>query len=410
MSQYPLCCPARATLLTGQQAHNHHVLGNEPPLGGYGRFDESSTLPIWLQDAGYRTAMVGKYLNGYPVAGEETHVAPGWDEWHVPVRGIYDYRDYTVNHNGRLTRHRQYQTDWTAKKVTGLIRDFAEHDDPYFLWAGFLAPHFGGPVEADDAEALGNPNALPTPNVADRYRDTDTTEIPDHPNVDEADLSDKGTLIRNHGPLDHDQLTEQIRQRRETLRSVDDAVSAIVDAVRKTGELDNTVLVFTSDNGFLLGEHGMRQKVFGYEESIRVPLLMAGPHIEEGVRRRQLVSLTDLPATFVDLADAEAGVLQDGRSLVPLSQDPEEGDNRHLLLEAGGAPFTEADRLYTGVRTAQGKVVLRWWDGWIETYDLRTDPYQLDGTTSPDEERWRDRLLAELDRLETCAGERECSG
>lgn len=134
-------------------------------------------------------------------------------------------------------------------------------------------------------------------------------------------------------------------------------------------------------------------------------MLMAGPGIPRGVRREQLVSLTDLPATFLDIARPEAGVEQDGISLMPLAQSERRGGGRHLLLEAGGWPFPDEDRLYTGVRTADGRVLLRWYDGWVETYDLADDPYQLDGTASAEELEWRDELLTELDGLETCAGD-----
>lgn len=409
IAQYPLCCPARATLLTGQLAHNHGVLGNEEPWGGYGHFDESATLPMWLQDAGYRTAMVGKYLNGYPDPADPdgaTHVPEGWTDWHVPVGGPYQYRSFTVNENGRLRQRQQYQSAWTADTVSSLVREYAGGDEPFFVWSGFLAPHVGGPREADDPAGAA---FVGTPAVEDRYRDTVTGGLPPKPSRHERDLSDKPGWLDERSVLDPAAMSELWRQRRESLKSVDDAIARVIDTLDATGELDDTVLVFTSDNGMMLGEHGFNQKIYGYEESIRVPLLMAGPRIARGAVRDQLVSLTDLPATVLDLAHAKPGLPQDGVSLVELSNDPDQLSERHLLLEAGGWPNEDQERLYTGIRTSDGRVLLRYFDGWTETYDLADDPFQLDGTTSRAEGEWREELLAELDRLETCAGE-DCRG
>lgn len=407
IAQYPLCCPARATLLTGQLAHNHGVLGNEEPWGGYRHFDESQTLPLWLQAAGYRTAMVGKYLNGYPDPDDPdgaTHVPAGWTDWRVPTVGAYHYRSFTVNADGTLVRRQQYQSAWTADTVSALVREYAEDDAPFFVWSGFLAPHVGGPREPDDPVGEG---AVGTPAVEDRYRDTEPGGLPPKPSRAEGDLSDKPGWLEERPSLDAAAMDELYRQRRESLRSVDDAVARVVRALAAAGELDDTVLVVTSDNGAMLGEHGFNQKIYGYEESIRVPLLMSGPGIARGVVRDQLVSLTDLPATILDLADAEPGLPPDGVSLLPASRDAGHLAERHLLLEAGGWPNVGEERLYTGIRTSDGRVLLRYFDGWVETYDLAEDPFQLDGRTSPAERAWRRDLLAQLDRLETCAG-REC--
>lgn len=407
IAQYPLCCPSRATLLTGQLAHNHGVLGNEEPWGGYGHFDESETLPMWLQDAGYRTAMVGKYLNGYPDPADPdgaTHVPEGWTDWHVPVVGPYQYRSFTVNENGTLVPRKQYQSAWTAETVSSLVRRYAEGDPPFFVWAGFLAPHVGGPREPDDPAGEGR---VGTPAVEDRYRDTVTGGLSSKPSRRETDLRDKPSWLDERSVLDPAAMDELFRQRRESLKSVDDAIARVVETLDATGELEDTVLVFTSDNGTMLGEHGFNQKIYGYEESIRVPLLMAGPGVARGAVRDQLVSLTDLPATILDLARAKPGLPQDGVSLVDASNDPGHLAERHLLLEAGGWPNEDQERLYTGIRTSDGRVLLRYFDGWIETYDLVDDPFQLDGTTSAAEREWRKELLAELDRLETCVGE-EC--
>jgi N-acetylglucosamine-6-sulfatase len=405
IAEYPLCCPTRATLLTGQLPHNHGVMGNNPPWGGYGRFDPSETVPMWLQDRGYRTALVGKLMNGYPLDGRPRQVDPGWTDWHVPTKGAYDYQRFTVNENGRLVKHRQYQTDWLGDTLSSLTRKYARTDDPFFLYGAFLAPHYGKPRDPDD------PPGSKTPSPAAKYRDTVTAPLVEKPNRPETDLSDKNPWLfqeRNRTTVTPG-MAEVHRQRLESLKSVDDAVAQVVATLRETGELDDTLLVFTSDNGYMLGEHSLEnQKIFGYEESLRVPLLMSGPGLPVGVERDQLVSLADLPATFLDVAGATPRLPLDGQSLTSYAEDPRHGVDRHLLLESGGWPGIPSDRMYTGIRTSDDRVLLRYWNGHLETYDLASDPYQLDGTTSDDEAEWRDELLAELDDLEDCVGE-ECS-
>ena len=404
VAQYPLCCPTRASLMTGQMAHNHGVLGNEPPWGGYTFFDPKHTVPSWLQGAGYRTAIVGKWFNGYPVAGKETHVDPGWDDWYVPTIGAYNYRQFQVNENGSIVRHRQYQTEWQADTMSTLAEKYSDEDVPFFIYGAFLAPHYGGPEEPDD------PQRTQTPSVADKYRDTVDDTIPDKPNRPEADMSDKNRWWFQGRKAQPDyKLNAIYQQRRESLKSVDDAVTQVVSKLRDLGELDNTLLVFASDNGYFIGEHGLvNQKIFGYEESIRVPLLMSGPGIPAGIRRDQLVSLVDLPRTFLELAGVKPGLTQDGLSLMPFVDDPSYRSGRHLLLESGGWPRPEEDRMYTGIRGPNGEVLLRYWNGHTETYDVTTDPYQLDGRTSRAERAWRGRLLRMLDDLEDCVGE-DCS-
>lgn len=408
MAQYPLCCPSRASLLTGQLPHNHGVMGNEPPWGGYGDFRTDNTLPMWLQDAGYRTALVGKLMNGYPVAGEETHVDPGWDDWYLPVIGAYHYTHFTANQNGTLVRYTDtYQTDWQADVMSQLVTEYAADDAPFFIHGSFIAPHYGGPIEPDD------PPGVKTPAVAEKYRDTVTEPMPDKASIPEPDLSDKNHWWfgdRSAQRQDISGMDEVWRQRRESLKSVDDAVAQVITTLRQTGEYDDTLLVFASDNGYLMGEHGLtNQKIFGYEESIRVPLLMAGPGIPAGIVRDQLVSLVDLPATWLELAGAEPGLPQDGLPLQDFIEDPTYRSDRVLLLEAGGWPLEDEDRMYLGLRTSDDRVVIRYWNDHVETYDLAEDPFQLDGTTPPEDAAWQAEMLELIDELADCVGAEECN-
>lgn len=404
-SQYPLCCPARATILTGQHAHNHGVMGNRTPEGGFEKFADQETLPVWLRRAGYNTVMLGKYLNGYDGTARR-YVPPGWTDWQVPVHGAYNFRAFTMNENGTLKSYREYQTDHWSRRGTSLIKKYAPRVKPFFLWQGFLAPHTGGPVEpGDPIKVSGDKRALPTPAVTSEYRDTFRgLALPSKPSILEADMSDKPSMTaRRSRP--RWEFREAYQQRLESLLSVNKAINTMLDTLEATGEAGNTLLIFASDNGHLVGEHRGFGKIVGYEESARVPLMLKGPGITSGVRRDQLVSLTDLTSTIAVAAGATPTLLQDGRPLQDFSAGPTVGAKRPMLLEAGPNALTNGRRLYTGIRTPEGQSLLRWYTGDTEYYDLSEDPFQLDGTLSGTERQEdHDALLARLDVLQNCSG------
>ena len=267
----------------------------------------------------------------------------------------------------------------------------------------FLAPHFGGPVEPDDPRAADPGSRVDTPAVEDRYRDAAAgVRNPRDASFNEPDNRDKARFMRRQVPLPEQFLDESLQQRRESLMSVDDAVVDIIRTLRRTGRLDRTVVVFTSDNGFATGQHRWFHKVLGYEESVRVPLFVAGPGFARGAVRDQLVTLTDVAATFVDVAGVEPGLPLDGRSLRPLSAEPGTPGRSRLLLEAGGWPFPKLKYLYRGVRTSDELTYLRWYDGHEEVYDLRRDPLQLDGTVDEQEAAALPDLRAALSELGSC--------
>jgi arylsulfatase A-like enzyme len=406
-SQYPLCCPARATILTGQHAHNHGVMGNAAPHGGFEAFDDRESLPVWLQRAGYNTIMLGKYLNEYDGSEQpRRYVPPGWTEWQVPVVGAYNFRRYTMNENRVLRRYDRYQTDHWRRRGAALVTRYAARDKPFFMWVGFLAPHSGGPVEADDPQAVtGSTEALRTPAVAAEFRNAmKDVALPEKPSFLEADMSDKPSM-RLLAVRPAWEFREAYRQRLESLMSVNKAINGLLDALQASGEAGRTLVIFASDNGHLLGEHRGFGKTVGYEESARVPLVIRGPGMVPGVGRDQLVSLADLTSTIAEAAGAGPTLVQDGRPLQDLSADAATGVSRPMLLEAGPESYTSGQRLYTGIRTPDGHSLLRWHTGDVELYDLQEDPFQLDGTISGTESQAeRDELLRRLDALEDCAG------
>jgi arylsulfatase A-like enzyme len=396
---FSLCCPSRATFLTGQYAHNHGVLGNAPPEGGYAKLDHTNTLPVWLQDAGYYTAHLGKYLNGYG-RSDPREIPPGYDEWRGSVDPTtYRFYGYTLNENGRLvTYERAYQADVYARKAVRIIQRRAPLARPFFLSVAFLAPHSGGPREP------GDPVGQATPVPAPRHRnDFAAAPLPRPPGFNERDVSDKPVGIRSRPrltPARIRKIRENYQQRLESLLAVDEAVARIVAALRRAGELDETLIVFTSDNGFFHGEHRVPSgKVLLYEPSIRVPLIMRGPGIPAGLRLTQRVGNIDLAPTIVDAAGAAAGRVLDGRSLLPLFANPQLTLGRDLLIERGPGSGT-----FAAVR-APRYLYAEYGNGERELYDLRRDPYELKSRhADPAYAAVRADLAVRLDRLRTCSG------
>lgn len=424
-SSYPLCCPARATTLTGQYAHNHGVLGNLPPRGGYGSFEGvDNTLPVWLQRAGYHTAHIGKYMNGY---GRDAppDVPPGWDEWYGSVDPTtYLMWGYTLFENGASRTYGSstvedpalYQTDVYRDKAVELIRRRAPRRQPFYLSVAFLAPH----SEAGREVKTDEPTVRPAPRHRGEMADL---PMPDDPSFDEADVSDKPSFYSEAfppmSPTGIALAENSYRSRAESLLAVDGAVRAIVRALRRSGELERTLIVFTSDNGFFNGQHRIPfGKYLFYEPATHVPLLMRGPGIARGAKTSELAANVDLVPTISEIAGAEPGRRVDGRSLLRFARKPRKTTRRPILFETGtssngdidqddpGVPFPLAPDIprYQGIRTARYSYV-EYADGQAELYDLRRDPHQLrsrDG--DPGYSRVRRALGAALDDLGDCGG------
>jgi arylsulfatase A-like enzyme len=397
---YSLCCPSRSTFLSGQYAHNHGVMGNAPPDGGYEKWrpTEGNSLPVWLQRAGYHTLHIGKYLNGYG-RQDPTHVPSGWSEWYGSVDpSTYQYYNYTLNENGRLVKYgaspQEYQADVYTGKAVDAVKRLAPKSQPFFLSVAYLAPHSGGPHEPDDPANQATP--VPAPRHHDRFAGE---PLPMPPSFNEADVSDKPAAIRRRPllrPARIAGITENYRQRLESILAVDEGVAAIVRALQERGELANTLLVYTSDNGFFHGEHRIPAgKVQLYEPSVRVPLVLRGPGVPRGVRMTQRSINVDLAATIVDAANAGAGRTLDGLSLLPVLRHRNRSLGRDVLLETPGYSAIHTPRyVYAEYRTGER-----------ELYDLKTDPDELASQhDNPAYARIRSDLARRLLRLEACKG------
>jgi len=396
-----LCCPSRATLFTGQYMHNHGVLGNRPPEGGYGRLDTANYLPGWLQRAGYHTVHIGKFLNRYGQDNPPSEVPPGWSEWYASVDlSTYQYTGYQLNENGALAGYRRYQTDEYSQRAVDTVERLSPAAAPFFLSVGYLAPHSGGPRDSDD------PAGIPTPQPAERHRDLYATEpLPRSPAFDEANASDKPSFIRRRPRLSAAQraaIEESYRQRLESLLAVDEGVVRIVDALRAAGELENTLILFTSDNGFFHGEHRLPYgKVLVYEPSVAVPLIMRGPGVPRAARRRQLVTNADLAPTILEAAGATPGRVQDGRSLFGLLRDRDRDWGRELLFEGP----TGFDAVAFSALRNERYLYVEHDNGERELYDMRRDPHQLASLhRDPGRAALQARLAQRLAALQVCAG------
>jgi arylsulfatase A-like enzyme len=409
LSPYPLCCPARATILTGQYAHNHKVMGNSRPLGGFPAFRDRHALPVWLKSAGYRTIMVGKYLNLY--VKRPSYVPRGWSYWAGLNHRVYDYMRTRMNVNGTDREINQFQTDYMASMVANRIRVATPRKQPFFLWASFVTPHNGVPRTDNDTIDVDAPYVEP------EYQNTFAgVPQPRGASFNEWDMSDKPARFQGLEPVDPAYATEVWQQRQEALQSADDAVARIVAQLRASGELKNTIIAFTSDNGYLIGQHRRVGKTVAYEESVRVPLLVRGPGFPAGRVVRQQTSLADLAPTFLSAAKARADVVVDGLPLQRLAANPNTMARRSILVEAAptagqirlGAPMDAYNRMYVGVRTARDDILIWWADGAREYYDMRTDPYQVNNRY--DDPAVQDRvakLKVLLREMRNCRG-RDC--
>ena len=400
----PQCCPSRAELLTGQYSHNNGVVSNDagyPALAG-----KNDTLPVWLKRAGYVTAHVGKYLNGYPRFASLEKPAPGWDQWFT-LGDHTHYYAYNVGANGHLIhegrRPRNYVTNVLTERALAFVRGHPAGGRPFYLQLDERAPH--------DSNSGVHPGrchgSAPVPAPGDR-RLFRHAPLPRPPSFNERDVADKPSFISSLPRLDRHarkSIARDYRCRLASLRSVDRGIGDLVRTLRQTHALGQTVLIFTSDNGFFTGEHRIRRgKVIPYQQAIRQPLVIRLPRAYRGgprVRRApQATANIDLAPTILELARARPcarGTIcrtLDGRSLVGLLRDDPSGwpAGRGILVEySGGA--ASASRVagvcrYAGVERRNytfmeylsivpaGQPACQPSDQ-RELYDLASDPDQL---------------------------------
>ncbi|MEV4569008.1 sulfatase [Nonomuraea sp. NPDC049419] len=395
------CCPSRSSILRSQHVHSHGVLTNTAPEGGFHRFHElgleRSTLGTWMQQAGYRTALMGKFLNHYPGnSAPETYVPPGWNDWRVPVRALYEEYGYRLNENGALRDYGWAEQDYLSDVLAGHARSFiTASDQPFFLYLNPVGPH--------------NPA-----NPAFRHAEAFPMEVaPRTPSYDQDDISAEPLWMQMQPPLSpraEAAVDERHRARLRSMLGVDDLVGSVLRALQESGKLDNTYVFFTSDNGFHLGTHRLKHgKTTPFDEAIRVPLVVRGPGVAPGSTIAHMSATIDLAPTVAELGGATVPDFAEGRSLAPLlrGQPPPEWRGQVLVEFVRPANRMSAAQTpvpaYQALRTEQYTYV-RYETGERQLYDLDADPYQLDNLAMSADLSLLARLDERLSAMAACSG------
>jgi N-acetylglucosamine-6-sulfatase len=384
----PLCCPSRATFLRGQYSHNTEIQGNSAPEGGFRKFRrlglERSTVATWLNDAGYDTFYAGKYMNGYD---DTRHVPDGWDRWYGWLGQYHSPGgEYRLNENGNIRRYdldRVHDTDLLKDKAVDFIENQRGAGRPFFAYVAPNAPHTPAYAPARHEEMFSG-RSLPQP-----------------PSFNEEDMSDKPQVVRN-SPLSHDRvkdLGDLYGKRLASLQSVDGMVGAIVAALRDADQLDDTYIIFASDNGYFFGEHRRIDKSLAYEESIRVPLVVRGPGVP-AQKVNHLVINNDFAPTVAQLAGVDPPDFVDGKSFAPLlrAEKPPLQDWRTGFMVEHVTPTYQA--LRTNVHA-----YVEWKGGARELYNLEEDPYQLRSRHQTADPTLLGELKSQLEALKDCKAE-----
>ena len=389
-----LCAPSRASILTGQYPHNHRVLDNTGPDGGFGAFrrgQEASTVATWLHAAGYRTALVGKYMNGYPTANRPDYIPPGWDEWRAQLSELTAdrYVNYFLNENGTVNpfgvQDKDYETDVLTNRAVTFVERAVQDQKPFFLYLAPDAPHLP---------------AIPAPRHATLMNGA---EAPRVPSFNEADVSDKPAFVQNASlmtPTEIRKLDRTETARLRTMLAVEDMLADVLTVLAANQVLDETYVFFMSDNGIMLGEHRLiTTKNVSYEEAIRVPLVVMGPGISAASRDDEHFVLNiDLAPTLAELAGAAVPDSVDGRSMLRLLRGESVPDWRRDAVSesisyAGGlsAVLRTPEYAYNELESNER-----------ELYDMRSDPYQLSSLHRRADPALMATLSARLAQITTC--------
>src|SRR5215216_1092580 len=359
---FAMCCPSRASILTGLYPHNHRVFTNEAPEGGEPGFRhlDNSTLATWMDDAGYRTALIGKYFNDYA----KTYQPPGWDVWHP---------------NGSDTLR--------AQRTKHFIRASAQDTAPFFAYVALQTPH---------------PPAKPPARYADRYPNL---RVPRTRDYNEKNVSDKPYWIRTAPSVSSkgkEAADKLYANRARSLLEVDDVMERLYTTLQETGELDNTYIIFTSDNGFHFAEHRLRppRKSTAYEPDIRIPLLVRGPGIAAGTHRSQMVLNNDFGVTMADLAGVRPTRKVDGRSFAPILRGQSPPWRSAFLVEN---PTGRVVPAFRALRKSDGKKMTQFYNGGVrEIYFLSEDPRELTNVQKSVPKGVKQRLQHRLNALKDC--------
>jgi arylsulfatase A-like enzyme len=377
-----LCGPSRASILSGQYSHHTGVYDNFGPHS-VSSFNASSTLATWMHNSGYQTALVGKYINAYTTA-EHHVIPPGWDDWQaldsIPMEAYYNY---TLNENGKLVHFGHAPSDYSTNVLTNKAVDFIHTArKPFFLYYAPVAPHLPAIPAKQDQGKLENIAPIHSPAFNQRNIGKEPWRFW-HKDM----LKAAAQLYINH---------VRIRQL-ESLLAIDRGVKRIVDELKARHELDHTVIVYTSDNGFLWGEHRLGGKIWPYQESTNVPLIVRAPWTTSATTNRQPVLNVDLAPTISALAGITPGLPEDGSSFLPMLHGISMPTWRKSFLVEflGKSKLPNGPPPYIAVQSKQFLYV-NYFNGWRELYNLKRDPWELDNVAESPSYQETDRALQVL--------------
>jgi N-acetylglucosamine-6-sulfatase len=399
-----LCCPSRSSIFTGRYPHSTGIYRNVGRDGGYlgfvNRGLEDTTLATSLTAAGYRTAMLGKYLNGYQP--RRYGAAPGWNEWDVAGNGYPEF-NYDLNQNGMVTHYARRPADYLTDVVSARAVDFIKQksDAPFMIEVATFAPHAPYTPAPRDADAFPALHAPRTP-AFNAPPDADAPKwLASLPPLSAADMA----------TIDAD-----YRKRAQSVLAIDAMIGALQAAVAAIGAADNTYFVFSSDNGYHMGEHRMMPgKMTAYDTDIHVPLIVTGPGVPAGRKINEIAQNIDLCPTFEELGFAPASTSIDGRSLAPLLHgEVAEGWRTMALVEHRGpvrnlvdpdlpSPRSGNPTTYEAMRMATALYV-EYADGEKEYHDLTSDPDELHSTFASLSAERKAALHAALQATQNCHG------
>jgi arylsulfatase A-like enzyme len=414
-----LCCPSRTTMLRGEYAHDTGVEANSGASGGFNAAfqhgDTAETIGNWMQSAGYATALFGKFLNGYPGKAGRTYEPTGWTDWGGAPDSPQAYAEYNydVIRNGKRIHYGKKNTDYGTTVYTGYAKNFIQTEvqkqQSFFMYLAYFAPHQPATPAPRDLKKF--PTA-----IAPRIPSYNVASNPDEPAWLRKVPKMSPTLIGEVDAL--------YRRRIRSLQAVDRDVTQIYNELKGDGQLDNTYFIFTSDNGFHLGEHRLPAgKRTPYEDDIHVPFFIRGPGITPGSHSNAMAGNVDLAETFGAIGGAKLPSIEEGRSLLGVFHGDDASDTRKAyLLEHWPEPGASDDDVnpatngvlaaaepadipqYYGVRT--GKLTYVEYDtGDRELYDIATDPYELHNLAPHASKATLDEWHRYLVPLETCHGE-----
>jgi arylsulfatase A-like enzyme len=374
----PLCSPSRATFLTGRWAHAHGITDNTDRSASS---HQLSMYPALLQKAGYETAFIGKLH-----MGNDSSPRSGFDHW-VSFPGQGRYENPPINVNGKQAEQQGFMTDVLNGHALEYLR--RKRDRPFSLILSHKAVHGPFTPPARHAKLYEGAPITRHPNAKDDYS-TKPALRPKQPTA-------PGTPVPFSGPGD-----EQIRNQLRLVQAVDEGVGQIYEALQASGELDRTCVMFTSDNGYLHGDHGLGDKRIAHEESLRIPLIVRMPGlVKPGAEVQGIVLNADFAPTFLDLAGAKPGPLMRGKSFVPLMKGSGKPLRDAFLCEYFEEKQFPRIPSWKAVRTVEWKYIgYQDHSEWNELYNLRKDPFEMNNLIAdPASAGMRDRLRARLERL-----------